>query len=141
MIDHYQSDDEIRSLVSAFEACSFHPSEFRHHQHLAVVLWYVATLPYDEAAEQMKRGIQRLAASYGKTGYHETITEFWLRMVRGFLPEGERTESISVLANQLIEKYADKNLILDYYSAELLASPEAKRDWVEPDLKPLRFPD
>jgi hypothetical protein len=141
MVDYYQSVDEIRSLVSEFEACSFHPSEFRHHQHLAVVLWYVASLPYDDASERMKCGIQRLAASYGKTGYHETITEFWLRMVRGFLPEGERAESIAVLANQLIEKYADKNLILDYYSAELLASPEAKSGWVEPDVKPLPFSD
>jgi hypothetical protein len=141
MNDYYKSDDEIYSLVNEFEACSFHPSEFRHRQHLAVVLWYVANLPYADASERMKRGIQRLAARYGKTGYHETITEFWLRMVCGFLPEGEHAESIAVLANQLIEKYADKNLILDYYSAELLASPEAKSDWVEPDVKPLPFPD
>jgi len=140
MIDHYESDDEIRLLVSEFESCSFHPSEFRHHQHLAVVLWYVASLPYTDASERMKRGIQRLAASYGKTGYHETITEFWLRMVRGFLSEGS-PKSIAVTANRLIEKYGDKNLILDYYSAELLASPEARIGWVEPDLKPLEFPD
>lgn len=141
MIDYYQSDDEIRSLVNEFEACSFHPSEFKHQQHLAVALWNVSNLPYDDASERMKRGIQRLAASYGKTGYHETITEFWLRMVRGFLSEGERAEQIAVLANQLIEKYPDKNLILDYYSAELLASPEAKGGWVEPDVKPLPFLD
>ena len=141
MTDYYNSEGEIRALVNEFEACSFHPSEFRHHQHLAVVLWYVASLPYADASERMKRGIQRLAASYGKTGYHETITEFWLRMVRGFLPDGERTESIAVLANQVIEKFPDKNLILDYYSAEVLASPEAKSVWVEPDVKPLPFPD
>ena len=140
MNDYYKSEDEMRSLVSEFEACSFHPSEFRHQQHLAVVLWYVANLPYAEASEKMKLGIQRLAARYGKTGYHETITEFWLRMVRGFLPEGNHTGSIAVLANQLLKKYADKNLILDYYSPELLASPEAKANWLEPDLKPLPFP-
>lgn len=131
---------KLRSLVSQFEACSFHPSEFKHHQHLAVALWYVTNLPYDDASEKMKRGIQRLAARYGKAGYHETITEFWLRMVRGFLSEGGRAESIAALADQLIEKYADKNLILDYYSAEQLASPEAKSDWVEPGVKPLRLP-
>jgi hypothetical protein len=141
MTNYYKSDEEIRSLVSGFEACSFHPSEFRHHQHLAVVLWYIANLPYADASEKMKRGIQRLAALYGKTGYHETITEFWLRAVRGFLPEGERSESVATLANQIIEKYADKNLILNYYSPELLASPEAKSVWVEPDLKPLPFSD
>jgi predicted ATPase len=141
MTDYYQSDDEIRSLVNEFEACSFHPAEFRHHQHLAVVLWYVANLPFAEARKRMKSGIQRLAARYGKTGYHETITEFWLRMVRGFLLEDERAQSLAMVANQLIEKYADKNLILDYYSAELLASPQAKSDWVAPDVKPIPFPD
>ncbi len=141
MNNYYKSDDEIRLLVSEFETCSFHPTEFRHHQHLAVVLWYVATLPYPDASERMKSGIQRLAASYGKTGYHETITEFWLRMVRGFLAEGDRAKSIAVMANQLIEKYGDKNLILDYYSPELLASAEAKSEWLGPDLKPLPFPD
>src|SRR3979409_1445301 len=103
MNDYYRSDDEIRSLVNEFEACSFHPSEFKHHQHLAVVLWYVADLPRTDASERMKSGIRHLAESYGKTGYHETITEFWLRMVCGFLMEGERTESITVLANRLIE--------------------------------------
>src|SRR5258708_13716805 len=138
-IDHYKSDDEIRLLVAEFERCRFNPSEFRDHQHLAVVLWYVASLPYTDASERMKRGIQRLAASYGKTGYHETITEFWLRVVRAFLPDGERPESIAVVANELIEKYADKNLILNYYSAELLASPEARSNWVEPDVKRLPF--
>ena len=138
MTAYYKSDDEIRSLVREFEACSFHPSEFKHYQHLAVVLWYVSTLPYDDASAQMKRGIKRLAASYGKTGYHETITEFWLRLVRGFLAES-RPASIAVAANQLIEKCADKNLILNYYSAELLESPEAKSVWVEPDLQPLDF--
>ena len=134
MKDYYHSDDDLRSLVNEFEACSFHPSEFKHYQHLAVALWYVSNLPYDDA------GIQRLAASYGKTGYHETITEFWLRMVRGFLAEGGRAKSIAMVANQLVEKYHNKNLILDYYSAELLASAEAKEGWVEPDLKPLLFP-
>ena len=141
MIDYYQSDDEIRSLVNEFEACSFHPSEFKHQQHLAVALWYVTNLPYEEASERMKRGIQRLAASHGKTGYHETVTVFWLRVVRGFLTGSAGVDSIAVLTNQLIERYGDKNLILDYYSAELLASPEAKSNWVEPDVKPLRFPD
>ena len=140
MNDYYKSDDEIRSLVNEFEACSFHPSEFRHQQHLAVALWYVSNLPYDGASERMKRGIQRLAASYGKAGYHETITVFWLEVVRGFLAGTAGVDSIAALANQLIEKHADKNLILDYYSAELLASPEAKSGWVEPDLKPLPFP-
>ena len=57
----FKDDKEISELVSAFEKCAFHPSAFRHHQHLAVALWYVSNFPYEEAAERMKRGIRRLA--------------------------------------------------------------------------------
>jgi hypothetical protein len=135
----FNDDDEIRTLVEAFEACSFHPSEFKHYQHLTVALWYVSHLPFDEAAERTRTGIRRLAATYGKTGYHETITEFWLRVVRGFLAGARRGDSIAILANQLIDRYVEKNLILEYYSAELLASTKAKDEWVEPDLKRLNF--
>ena len=135
----FKTDEEIAALVRAFESREIHPAEFKHYQHLTVALWYVSVLPDDEASEKMKNGIRRLAASHGKTGYHETITVFWLKLVRDFLANSRRENSIAVLANQLIEKYADKNFIFDYYSAELLASPEAKGEWVEPDLRPLDF--
>lgn len=133
---YYKTEEEIRTLVESFEACSFHPSEFRHYQHLAVALWYVRQLPLAEATDKVKRGIRRLAETYGKTGYHETITIFWVRIVSAFVAEHEN-ESLAALANALIDKCVDKDLIGQHYSAELLASPKAKDEWVEPDLKPL----
>ena len=136
---YFHTDEEIRALVKAFESCSFHPSEFRHCQHLAVALWYVRHLPYEEALDQMTNGIRRLAQTYGKSGYHETITLFWLRVVTDFAHQA-RDKSLATLANQMIDKYHDKKLIFEYYSAELLDSAEAKRKWMEPDLKTLEFP-
>ena len=133
---YYKTEEEIRTLVESFEACSFHPSEFRHYQHLAVALWYVRQLPFAEATDKVKRGIRRLAETYGKTGYHETITIFWVRIVSAFVAEHEN-ESLPALANALIDKCVDKDLIGQHYSADLLASPKAKHEWVEPDLKPL----
>jgi hypothetical protein len=41
------------------------------------------------------------------------------------------------LANQLIVECVDRNLPFTYYSRERLMSPEARRGWVEPDLRPL----
>src|SRR5918992_4669289 len=98
MESHYKSDDEIRALVSAFEACSFHPSEFRHYQHLTVALWYVWHLSPDEAIVKMTKGIRRLAETYGKTGYHETITLFWLRIVANFVTEHRPKTSLTAIA-------------------------------------------
>ena len=137
MSNSFKDDAEIRALVRSFETCEIHPAEFKHYQHLAVALWYVANLSYEDAGNKMRAGIQRLAAAYGKTGYHETITVFWLRMVREFFMDTRRGESITTLANLLVQKFADKNLIRNYYSEGLLASSKAKAEWVEPDLKPL----
>ncbi|HEY6045169.1 MAG TPA: hypothetical protein VIU65_01120 [Pyrinomonadaceae bacterium] len=139
MTNYYRSDDEIRRLVESFEACSFHPSEFRHYQHLAVALWYVRHLTPDDALTRMTGGIRRLAEVYGKSGYHETITLFWLLMVEDFAAKAEGGAPLAPLANQLIACCDNKNLILDYYSAELLESAQAKVGWVEPDLKKLEF--
>lgn len=137
MKKYYESDDEIRALVSAFENCSFHPSEFRHYQHLTVALWYVWHLPYAKAVKKMTEGIRRLADTYGKTGYHETITLFWLKTVSNFAAVSDRHLSLAATTNKLIRTYDDKELIAKYYSSDLLESAKAKAEWVEPDLKKL----
>ncbi len=135
----FKDDTEISELVSAFEKCAFHPSAFRHHQHLAVALWYVSNFPCEEATERMKLGIRRLAETYGKTGYHETITIFWLKVVKEFFDHHHAAASLAEIANQLANRYADKTVISDYYSSGVIDSAQAKAEWVEPDLKPLDF--
>jgi len=137
MSNHFKDETEITALVRAFETCEIHPAEFKHYQHLAVALCYVTEFPYDDAVGRMRSGIQKLAAAYGKTGYHETITLFWLAMTRDFVATASPESSLHVLANELAEKFADRNFILNYYSEALLGSAEAKRRWVEPDLKSL----
>lgn len=136
--EYFRNDTELAELVRAFEACEIHPAEFKHYQHLAVALWYVAHLPFAAASEKMRVGIQKLAAAYGKSGYHETITVFWLAMCRAFCVNNAITDkSIAASVNRLIAECENKNLIYEYYSRERIDSIEAKTGWVEPDLKPL----
>lgn len=138
---YFKEDTEISELVRAFETCEIHPAEFKHYQHLAVALWYLKHHPYQAASEKMRGGIQRLAAAHGKTGYHETITVFWLKMVHSFLLRANSGARIFALANQVASEYGNKNVIGDYYSDEILASVKAKHEWVEPDLKALEVHD
>jgi len=133
----FNNDEEIIDLVRRFESCEINPAEFRHYQHLTVALWYVREFPYDIATEKLCSGIKKLAAAYGKNGYHETITLFWLMVIRDFVANSNSIASVSDLANRLIASYSAKNLISEYYSADLLAAEQAKQGWVEPDLKRL----
>ncbi len=90
----------------------------------------------------MREGIQRYNAAMGiqqtkNSGYHETITLFWLWIGLWYLAE----QRISALAldevNQFIQRCSDPQLPLHYYSRDRLMSWEARTDWVEPDLQPL----
>ncbi|HEV2913608.1 MAG TPA: hypothetical protein VGX92_10035 [Pyrinomonadaceae bacterium] len=135
----YESASEVEAIVRGFEACSIPPSEFKHRAHLTVALWYLKRLPSAEATASMRASLFRFINHHGAQGYNETLTIFWLRLVRRFLDDAPPASSILELANLLTATYGDSRLVFDYYSRELLSSPEAKASWVEPDLKALDF--
>ncbi len=138
----FRTTEEIFSLVRRFGDCTLPRSEWTHAAHLTVALWHLLQYDWAEAVERVRHGIKLYNAANGvattrESGYHETITLFWLRRVRSFLEEGRNEGcSLAPLANRLVEG-ADRNLPLEYYSRELLFSWEARLSWAEPDLKPL----
>lgn len=137
----YLCDREIEELVESFEACAVAPAEFDHGAHLAVALWYLSRLPYADATERMRTGLHRYTAHYdARAHYNETLTIFWLRLVRRFLDQSDATpRPLVARANELLATVGGSKLAFDYYSRELIQTPEAKASWVEPDLKPLDF--
>jgi hypothetical protein len=137
MLVTFKDDKEIIDLVRRFESGEINPADFRHYQHLTVAMCYVKEFPFAIASDKLRDGIKKLAAAYGKSGYHETITLFWLMVVRDFVATSNSIESLADLANRLVASSTGKNLVNEFYSEELLATVDAKERWVEPDLKPL----
>lgn len=138
----YRTIDEIEALVAAFESCTLPRSCWTHTAHLTLALWYLVHHKPSQAIDCMREGIQRYNAAMGiqqtkNSGYHETITLFWLWIGLWYLAE----QRISALAldevNQFIQRCSDPQLPLHYYSRDRLMSWEARTDWVEPDLQPL----
>jgi hypothetical protein len=137
----FRTAGEVLALVRRFEDCTLPRAEWTHAAHLTVALRHLLQYDPREATERMRRGIKRYNAAHGVVatptgGYHETLTLFWLRVVRSFL-EGGRNEARSLvsLANELAAS-ADRELPLSHYTRERLFSTEARASWVEPDLKP-----
>jgi hypothetical protein len=135
----FKNAQEIESLVQKFESCQLSLAEFKHREHLTVALWYLKRLNEHEATRRMREGLMRFISHHGEKGYHETITIFWLKVVSGFLEKTKRERPLRELANELLEADGDSRLINDYYSKELISSEEARRAWVEPDVKPFDF--
>lgn len=137
----YKTDAEIEAIVWRFESCQLGAGEFRHREHLTVILWYLWNFPTLEAAARMREGLYKFLAHHAvdRQKYHETITIFWVRKVRALLDGKERQLLLTDFANEVISACGDAKLINAYYSRERLASDAARKEWAEPDLQPLDF--
>jgi hypothetical protein len=137
----YLCDRDLEELVESFESCAMPPAKFDHGAHLAVALWYVSRCPSAAtAAAHMREGLHRFAAHHNAQGnYNETLTLFWLKLVRHFLAQADAARPLAERANELLATYSNSKLAFQYYSRALVQTPEAKASWVEPDLKPLDF--
>jgi len=136
----YKTDEDVNTLVRAFEERTLPKTEWTHAAHLVVGLYYCFHNPPGVAKNLMSDGIYWLNDAHGTpntdtSGYHETLTVFWLKSIANYLDKTGREAGLAALANGLLATITDTNLPLKYYSRELLFSTEARLNYVEPDLE------
>jgi hypothetical protein len=108
-----------------------------------VAACYLLEYSPEEAAGRMRRGIRHYNQCTGTvnsdhSGYHETLTLFWLAVTRARLScmpaDMPRVEAVRAL---VAEFGPQRDLYRQYYGFDLVRSVEARRSWIEPDLQPL----
>lgn len=148
MTMHYDNLDQIAAVVQGFESCTTPKEDFAHHLHLTVASWYLHKNTFEQAAAKMRTGLFRFIKHHDipSEKYNETITLFWLKVVKAFLvaqtsdgDPDQRKDFQVRLTNQLLQTFQDSNLVFQYYSREVISSPAAKTGWLEPDLKEFDF--
>lgn len=136
----YKTLTEIENLVRAFEDCTLPRSHWTHQAHLTVALWYLTHFSEEEASRHMRDRICKYNAAVSientrTSGYHETITLFWIQIVfNHFISEMQDRELVDI-ANDALNIYKNSALVFEYYSRALLLSYKARISWVEPDIK------
>jgi hypothetical protein len=135
---------DIDRLAAGFVACTLPKEEWTHEAHLRVGLWHVLRHNPGEALALLRERIRRYNESVGgvnsaSSGYHETITRFYVGVIAAFVAGCDRARPIDALADDLIADRGDRDLPLRYWSRERLMSAEARAAWVGPDLRPLEF--
>jgi len=131
------SDDEVKQLVGAFESGALPAAEFKHTAHIAVGLAYLAQAPLTEATERMRQSLGHFLRHHNETGYHETLTVFWMKLLGHLatvryaeLPLWERINSVNA-------SHGAKWPVEAHYSKDIVGSADARLKWIEPDLVPL----
>ena len=136
-----KEEKELADLVKAFEERTLMKSEWTHAAHLLVGMHYCLNHSFGIAKNLMRDGIYWLNDAHGTpntktSGYHETMTMFWLAEISEFLSENSAETNLVDLANKLLEELDDSKLPFRFYSRELIFSSKARETIVEPDLHP-----
>ena len=136
--------EQAENLIQQFENGTLPKSEWTHEAHLIVGLKMVLTYK-EQAFSEMKKRIIRFNESIGtinseSSGYHETLTVFWLWAIQQFCNEKGITQFDVDAIDELLfyEPLSRRKLVEDYYSEVILLLPEARRRFIRPDEKPMR---
>lgn len=128
-------------FLARFEAGTIPMAQWNHCAHLRVAYLYVIQYSFEEALVRMRDGIRRFNAGHDvpdrlDSGYHETITQAWLRLVHVMAQRSGPFDTADAFldANSYL---CNKRLLRLFYSRERIMSAEAKAGFIEPDLTAL----
>lgn len=139
MSNYYKDRAEIEAVVEGFESCTTPKDDFTHLRHLTVAVFYLYESSEREATERMRRGLLRFLNHHGvgAAKFHETLTVFWIRILRAFMVALDPETSLLEITNRSLAQFSNSRLVLEYYDEKRLFSDEARQGWITPDLKPI----
>ena len=132
----------IESLAVRFDAAAIAKADWTHETHLAMGAWHVSRFGPEEALEHLRARIRALndvhhTLNSDTSGYHETITRAYVRLIADFLRARPVEEIDASVAAMLASTLGARDVLMRHYSKSVLFSVAARRGWVEPDLRPL----
>ena len=146
----FVSDAEIFRLGEGLLTRTLTRDDWTHEAHLAATTYLLLRRPDIDLDGELPGIIRRFNESVGGVnsdteGYHETITRTFLQGVRLFLAAPRNGEALRDIVNGLLlSPMGRRDWPLRFYSRERLFSVEARRRFVEPDLRaiePIPFID
>ena len=139
----FESDAEVAHIGEGLLARTLLRAEWTHEAHLAATTYLLLKRPDIDLDKELPLIIRRFNESVGgvnsdSEGYHETITRVFLHGVRLFLEEADVRAPLHELVNDLmLSPMGRRDWPLRFYSPQRLFSVEARRQFVEPDLRTL----
>jgi hypothetical protein len=134
---HFENEESLDNFISAFEAGTWPAADWKHAHHLIMAACYVMKYGRDQALDRARKNIAAYNEAQGgrntdDSGYHETLTVFWIDAVTRALPPGKpRLEAI----RHIVEMFASRrDLWREFYSFDIVKSREARKVYVAPDL-------
>jgi hypothetical protein len=131
---HHNDDPEFAAVMPAIAGPA---GEFGHREHISLAFWAVRRYGMPDATGRMCAWIQQLAAyQRAPQKYNHTVSRAWMEIVAHHVATDPDCADFRVFAGRN-PTLLDKRLLSRHYRSVTLASAQARRDWVEPDLAAL----
>jgi hypothetical protein len=133
-----------RDFLKSFEDLTLPFAHWTHRAHVKVAWLYLQTHPFNEALSQMRRGIKAYNAhnhvpESPTSGYNETTTHAFLHLIAATISAYGKA-----MPTQTADSFCDthpqlmtRNILRLFYSPDHRMHPNAKTQFIEPDLAPL----
>jgi len=140
----FTSDDEIIAIGRGLIERTLPKREWTHAAHFAATVWLLRCRPELEISRVMPGMIRAYNEATGGVnsdiaGYHETITQASIRAARVFVADRPGLRLFELCNELMASELGRPDWILVYWSPPTLFSVEARRAWVEPDIRDLPF--
>ena len=144
MTGHQAGTDAQPGSVPSFEELMAEvmasAGRFGHREHVHLTWLAVRRCGVPSAIDLVSDGIQRTARYAGAPQkYHATVSRAWVELVGHHALESGEGDFTTFADRNLV--LLDKRLLTRFYRPATLAAPQAKSDWVEPDLAPVPWQD
>ena len=145
--ESYNSIEELEDLVAKFISKTLPSNAWTHFAHLSVGLWFVAQHGREASSILMPKYIKNYNLSLGNEntdsgGYHQTITQFWIWLLDSYWRNvSDQTPLLKAVNNLHESLYGNPTNFLKFYSKDLIFSTQARRSFIEPDLKEFDLAD
>ena len=128
---------EIDDFLAAFESGTLPKERWTHAAHLLAGACYVHCLGQASAINHMRTCVRRYNEAVGgkntaTSGYHETITVFWIKVLEALLRQAQPIARARFAA-LAVERFASqRDLFRRFYDFDVVASTEARAEWIPP---------
>ena len=126
-----------REFEEQFATAKLPPSYFTHEAHLRLAWIHIHQYGIDKAVEEIPRQIRSYAESLGVFDkFNMTVTVAAVKAVYHFYLQSEKDNFSSFIKAYPQLKTQFKEVLAQHYQVDIYRNPEAKANFLEPDLLP-----
>lgn len=144
--EYLSSPEALDSFLHGFEAGILPKAEWTHAAHVAAAAYYLHGSSVASVLPLMRARISAFNLAVGgantpTSGYHETLTHFWLLIVAEFLRQNPPASKLAAARHAVATFGEARALHTLYYSGDVVQDSAARRAWRAPDLLPIPNPE